>query len=87
MDLFLASKEARRDGWEGGLTGEGTGGEEAGMAGEWWMGGGGGSARFLGSSVKFSFLEEMEMHWMVVRWAMDGGGLAVQETEEWIENE
>lgn len=57
------------------------------MAGEWWMGGGGGSARFLGSSVKFSFLEEMEMHWMAVRWTMDGGCLAVQETEEWIENE
>lgn len=67
MDLFLASREARRDGWAGGLRGEETGREEVGVEGEWRVVVGGGSVRFLSSSFIFSFLEVMVMDWRVVR--------------------
>lgn len=64
MDLFLASREARREGSAGGLRGEEMGREEAGEEGEWVAG----SVRFLcSSSFMFSFLEVMVMDWRVVR--------------------
>lgn len=67
MDLFLASKEARRDGWAGGLRGEETGREEGGAAGESKVVDGRGSCRFLCSSFIFSILEVMVMDCRVVR--------------------
>lgn len=57
MDLFLANREASREGGVGGETGR----EEGGV-------GGGGSVRFLcSSSFRVSFLEVMVMDWRVDR--------------------
>lgn len=67
VDLFLASREARREVWAGGLRGEETGREEVGVEGEWRAGAGGGSVRFCcSSSFIFPFLEVMVMDWRVV---------------------
>lgn len=78
-DRFLASKEARREGWEGGLSGDRAGSEEVGGEG---AGAGGGSVQLLGSFTVFSFLEVMVMDGKVVWWTMDGGCLAGLETQE-----
>lgn len=68
MDLFLASREARREVSAGGLRGEEMGREEVGVEGERRGSAGGGSVRFLcSSSFMFSFLEVMVMDWRVVR--------------------
>lgn len=68
MDLFLASREARREVWAGGLRGEEMGREEVGVEGECRVSGGGGSVRICcSSSFIFSFLEVMVMDWRVVR--------------------
>lgn len=67
MDFFLANKEARRDGWAGGLRGDEAGGGEVGVEGEWRGGVGKGSVQFLCSSFIFSFLEVTSMGRKVVR--------------------
>lgn len=61
-DRFLASKEARREGWAGGLSGDKVVGEEGGER----AGGGMESVQLLPSSIVFSFLEVMVMDWTVV---------------------
>lgn len=67
IDLFLASRVARREGWAGGLRGEETGGDEVGIVGERTVDARYDSVRFLCSdSFMFSFLEVMEMDWIVV---------------------
>lgn len=65
-DRFLASKEARREGWVGGLSGDRAGSEE--VDGEWGegAGAGAGSVQLLRSSTVFSFLEVMVMDGKVV---------------------
>lgn len=65
-DRFLASKEARREGWEGGLSGERAGSEEEGGEGGEGAGAGAGSVQLLRSSTVFSFLEVMVMDGKVV---------------------
>lgn len=67
-ECFLASKEARREGWAGGLSGDGMGGEEEGAEGEGEERTGGGveSVQLLRSSIVCSFLEVMVMNWKVV---------------------
>lgn len=68
MDLFLASREVRREGWAGGLRGEEMGRVEVGVEGERRVGAGAGSVRFFcSSSFIASFLEVMVMDWRVVR--------------------
>ena len=53
MDFFLASKEARRDGWAGGLRGDERGRGGVGAEGERRVGAGEGSVQFLRSSLVF----------------------------------
>lgn len=65
-DRFLASKEARREGWEGGLSGDRAGSEEVGGEGGEGAGAGAGSVQLLRSSTVFSFLEVMVMDGKVV---------------------
>lgn len=62
-DRFLASKEARREGWEGGLSGDRAGSEEVGGEGgkRAGAGAGAGSVQLLCSCTVFSFLEVMVM--------------------------
>lgn len=67
-ERFLASKEARREGWAGGLSGDRGVGKEVGAEGGVGerTGGGGESGQFLRSSIVVSFLEVMVMDWKVV---------------------
>lgn len=60
-ERFLASKEARREGWAGGPSGDRAGSEE----GEERVGVGEGSVLLLCSSIVLSFLEVMVMDWKV----------------------
>lgn len=65
-ECFLASKDARREGWGGGLSGDEAGSEEVGGEGGESVGGGEGSVQLLRSTIVFCFLEVMVMDWRVV---------------------
>lgn len=65
-ERFLASKEARREGWEGGLSGDRADSEEVGVEAGEGAGAGAGSVQLLRSSTVFSFLEMMVMDGKVV---------------------
>lgn len=67
MDLFLASKDAKRDGCAWGLRGDEAGSEDGGVEGEGREGAGVRSVQSFCSSFISSFVEVMVMDWKVVR--------------------